>query len=358
MQPHSFVSSLDELRDDGSGQAAREVLGRMAEALAGARSVLVAAHVNPDGDALGSEVALALALRKLDKDAEVVNCDPVPEKFRGLYPEGIVRVVGEAESASLAGRFEWCVVLDTSEPGRVGILEPVIFAPGQKRLCLDHHQSRGRIPFDEHLLVSAAPATACLVLGLIDQLGVPLDRSMAQALWIALSTDTGWFRFANAGPLAFFTAARLVACDLHTERLYESIYGTQSLSRARVLGQILGKVQTELDGKLVWSYASRSLLDAHNLPVGELDGVIDSLKTVRGARVVALIVETEPGKYKASLRAVGETDVERIAREFGGGGHKKAAAFRYDLPFKRLIGELVGSVERALQELRRGGARP
>jgi phosphoesterase RecJ-like protein len=313
----------------GGGHPATEVLGEVAERVLSAKTLLISAHVNPDGDALGSEVALALGLRGLGKEAFVVNTDAVPERFRQFFGQDFVlQVPGPTEAAALPAA-DLCVLLDTSEPARCGMLKERFFAPDQARVCLDHHVCPQPVAFDAHLVVTESPSTGNLVLALLDRLGVELTREIAEAIWIALATDTGWFRFPNATPWALQDAARLVAAGVPLESLYDKIYGDYSLARVRLQGEVLAAIQTEFDEQFAWSYVSRELLEGSGLDGGELNGLVDSLKLVSGVKVFALIVELDDGGQKVSLRSRGDIDVERIARALGGGGHTKAAGFRF-----------------------------
>lgn len=338
---------LDDLTDDVSGKPARAVLAAMAAALRSGQSFLITSHVNPDGDALGSEAALAIGLQRLGKQAQVINHHGVPEKFRPLFPAGLLETASE-DTLRLLGPFDWCVVLDTAEPGRLGAVEPVVFRPGQRRMCLDHHRTPPSVRYDQQLVLVRAPATASLVLRLLDCLDVDLSRDIAQSLWIGLSTDTGWFRFANTDPTALEDAARLVSCGIDTEALYERIYGSQTLSRARLVGEVLAALRSELDGRFVWSCVDQAMLRRATVAVAELDGLVETLKSISGARIVALVVEHEPGKHKVSLRGLGDACVEPIARGFSGGGHDKAAGFKYHGPMERLMTELRNAVRSAL----------
>jgi phosphoesterase RecJ-like protein len=241
-----------------------------------------------------------------------------------------------------------CILLDTSEPARAGHLKDGIFAAGQRRICLDHHLVPAPAVFDAHLLVTEAPATGSLVLALIDRLGVPLSRDMAQALWIAIATDTGWFRFANTTPWALADAARLAEHELELEALYDRLYQEFPAPRVRILGQVLAGIHTDAGGKFVWSFLPRPALQAAGVQPADLEGIIDALKSVRGARIMAFIVEKGDQEYKVSLRARGEANVEAIARRFGGGGHAKAAGYRFQGAFEPHLALLSALVETEL----------
>ncbi len=325
-----YSSSLDALLEDLSGRPLRELMVNVAADIRSAESFLITAHVNPDGDAVGSEIALGLGLRSLGKRVSIANHHAIPDKFQPHIPEDLVAVADERWLAAAVGEFDYCIVLDTSEPDRIGRMMPVVFADGQRRMCLDHHLQEDHGAYDRHLVASQAPATGCIVLMLLDELGVAIDTPIARALWLALSTDTGWFRFSNATPRAFRDAARLVAEGVEPELLYEDLYGSYSLRRTRLLGEVLASLKTAHEGRFVWGVVSRGSLAETGVDPSELDGIIDHIRAVEGARIVALVTEVGNSRFKVSLRAKGTSVVEPLARQFGGGGHAKASGFCYD----------------------------
>jgi phosphoesterase RecJ-like protein len=171
-----------------------------------------------------------------------------------------------------------------------------------------------------------------------------LEASLSVPLWIALATDTGWFRFANTSPWALSDASRLARHGIDVESLHQRICAELSPAQARVLGSVLSRVQVEWGGRFIWSVLPRAVYAAEGLGTSDLEGMIDSLKQVRGAEVIALITEVETERYKVSLRSTAQADVEACARHFGGGGHKKAAGFRFSGTSDRLLGELLGAM--------------
>jgi phosphoesterase RecJ-like protein len=349
--PRDTASRENALKDAVSGREMGEALAGLAERVLRGRTFLVASHVNPDGDALGSAAALTLALRGLGKEARAVAAKPLPERYRPFFAEDVVTPFQSEDAGAIADLVpvDVCVLLDTSEPERAGSFRNVIFRPGQARICLDHHIARPPLSFDDHLVLTEAPATGSLVLALLDRLGASLTSEIAQALWIAIATDTGWFRFPNATPWAFRDASRLSACGLNLESLYDRIYQDSPLARTLVLGDVLARTRSELGGRFLWSFLEQSAMRERGVGIEDLDGIVDALKAVRGAEVMALIVEREPGRYKVSLRARGPADVQRVASSFGGGGHSKASGCRYEGTFEDLLAQLLARVRRELE---------
>jgi bifunctional oligoribonuclease and PAP phosphatase NrnA len=331
----------------GGAQAGR-LVAEMAGAIRGARQVLITSHVNPDGDALGSEVGLLLGLAQIGKRARVVNDHPAPEKYRFLDPRGAVEVLDHEPGPGSFPDVDLGILLDTSEPPRTGRLEKSFFRPGLRRICLDHHPGPPRALFEHHWIAPASPAAANLVLRLLDALGVTLDRSIAAALFVALATDTGWFRFANTTPLALRDAARLVAAGLDLEGLHRTIYGEFRPARVMLLGKLLSGIRLELGGKFAWSLLDRETLRGSGVALEELDGLSEELKTIGGAELVALITETERGSFKVSLRSRGALPVNGIAADFAGGGHARAAGFRISGDREAVMARIVERVRKEL----------
>jgi phosphoesterase RecJ-like protein len=338
------------LEEELGGAAAGKLVRAMAERLRAARGVLLTAHVFPDGDALGSELALALGLERLKKRVRVVNSDPAPEKYRFLDPRGKIEVVSAKRGVDLSD-VDLGVLLDTSEPSRAGLLEKSFFGEGLERMCLDHHPGPNSPLFRHHWVAEGAAATGVMVLRLLDALEVEIDPPIATALWVAIATDTGWFRFPNTTAATLRDAARLRAAGADPDDLHRRIYEESSLERLLLLGKLLSGLRSELGGRFVWSLLERRLLDEVGVGYQELDGFSEALKAARGAEVVALVVETEPGSFKVSLRARGEVAVNAIAGEFGGGGHRRAAGFRAAGDSREILARLRSKVESALARL-------
>jgi phosphoesterase RecJ-like protein len=350
------------LNEAVSGRPLDEALSRAVEAIQKATTFLLTSHVNPDGDALGSAGALGLALKALGKRVRVILGQPPPEKFKPFLPAGLIEVIPDVQDLQLLP-IDLCILLDTNEPERSGILEPVFFRPGQRRMVIDHHPPSGHPPsghppggqapagegwFDPSLIVVEAPATGNLVGAVIDRLGVPLDRQLAELLWIAIATDTGWFRFPNTTAWALADASRLVRFGLDTERIYQRVYADYTVPRARALGAILGGIKAEFGGDFLWSCLSLEVQKAEGVGLQDLDGMMDTLKSIRGARLLALLVELEREKFKVSLRSAGNAEVSGIARRFGGGGHAKAAGCRMAGKLEDVVAALRSAVTEEL----------
>ena len=336
------------IEDELGGPQAQAVVESMARRLHSARGVLITSHVQPDGDALGSELALALGLEALGKRVVVANSDPCPKKYDFLDPQRRVVVHATPTGPDDYRDLDLGVLLDTSEPERAGRVQPALLAGWRPRICLDHHVARPSPLFHDHWIAEASPSAATLVLRLLDVLSVPIDAAIALGLFVGLATDTGWFRYSNTGALALRDAARLRETGLDLEDLYRRIYEEFSSERLRVQGRFAASHRLEMDGRFAWSLIDRAMLDEAGLPAEELDGVSGDLRTIRGVAITATILEPQSGKLKVSLRSRGRVSVEGVARSFGGGGHSKAAGFRYEGNLDALLALLRPRIAAAL----------
>jgi phosphoesterase RecJ-like protein len=333
------------------GERAAAELGRIAARIREAGPIAITTHIHPDGDALGSEIALASGLRRLGKTVRVLNADPAPDKYAFLDPDRLLETAPAVGPPDL-GAFDLGILLDAGEPSRTGSLEPAFFGSRFDRICLDHHPGPSSDLFALRWIAPASPATGDLVLRLLDELGVGIDRTAATALLVAVATDTGWFRFSNTTSLALRDAARLLEAGIEIEEIHRRIYEDMGLPRTVLLGRVLAGIRTDIGGRFAWALIDHETLEGSGVPMEDLDGFTEQLKGIGGVDLVAFLVEMAPRAFKVSLRSKGSADVRAIAAAFGGGGHVKAAGFRTKGDPEEVIRALV---DRVREELARPG---
>jgi len=304
---------------------------------------LLTSHVNPDGDAIGSELGLARLLRGLGKGAVVWNRDPTPALYRPL--PGSERIhVGEEPPAGFPDMFDAVIVLECPSPDRTGLEKQLAERPV---INIDHHlgnQCYGVINWVD----SAAPAVGEMVYRLAQGLKVSLEPEVASCLYLTLVTDTGGFRFSNATAAAFEAAATLVREGAHPEQVSQWLYESQPLAVVRLLGEMLQTLQTHEAGRVATGRLTREMFARVGASPGDSEGLIDHLRSIAGVDAVALIRELEDGSHKVSLRSRGEVDVEKIARHHGGGGHRNAAGFTLKGDGEEIRGQVAAALGAAL----------
>ena len=292
-----------------------------------ADDIVLLTHIYPDGDALGSELALAEGLRALGKRVRVWNGQPPPERLRFLDAAGDVELITPSRIPSLP-ECGLLVTVDTSDPARLGDLEAYFHRSRASKAACDHHIMPRDHRFDAAWAEPRAGATGILIMDLLDALGVTPSPAAAAALFAAVAADTGWFAFSNTGVNELDAAGRLVTLGACPSSLFRRLYGNASLMRTLLLGEALASIRTECDGRFLWSCITQRQMTDKGIEYAELDGFIDHLTHVKNAGIVALIVELDSGAWKVSLRGPAQYEVNAIARRFGGGGHAKAAGYR------------------------------
>lgn len=310
-----------DVAPDADAEVNRD-LAAAAGLLRAARDVTLVAHVQPDADALGSALALGLALRQRGATVRVTFGAPAqaPQSLRGLDAADLVVAPCEVPAEP-----EVLVALDTGSRARLGCLSPRVDTAGSV-LVVDHHATNER--FGTHNLVDdRAEATAVLVLRLIDALEVPLDEPMARCLYAGLVTDTSCFRRADEGTHAI--AARLIGAGVDPGATTRVLLDTHPFGWLSMVGAVLGRARLEPSAArgLGLVHTTVRIADARGLRSEEMESVIDLVRTTAEAEVAAVFKEIDTELFSVSLRAKQSLDVSAAAAALGGGGHRLAAGF-------------------------------
>jgi bifunctional oligoribonuclease and PAP phosphatase NrnA len=314
-------------------------LGAAAALLRTATDVTLLAHVNPDADALGSALALGLALHRRGVEVRVSFGMPndVPESLRALDVAGLV-----VPAAAVPAAPELLVVLDTGSKSRLGQLADRVNATveaGGAVLVLDHHASN-TFYGTHHVVDEATEATAVLVLRLLDELGWPLEPDVARCVYAGLVTDTSSFR--RATPETHRLAARLIEAGVDPTAVARDLMDTHPFAFLQMLAGVLDRAVLEPDaaGGHGFVHTAVRLDDLIGVRIEEVESVVDVVRTTAEAEVAAVLKETSSGHWTGSLRAVGKVDVRAVAEQFGGGGHRLAAGFSADGELEDVITKL------------------
>lgn len=285
---------------------------------------VVTGHMSPDGDVLGSMSALALVLRRLGKEAVVYNKDPAPPKYAFLP------LMDELTGELPPGGFDAAFIVDCCEPERVSST----FAQDvgdAKLVAIDHHATPfDKVDFGYH--DEKAAATGILVYRLARRLGVHVDAELGQGVFVAIVTDTGNFRYSNAGPEAFSVASDLVDAGVNPHNISRHLYENEPLSKLKLLGEALSRLELSKDGRIAWMLMPDGCLDRLGATAEMLDGAVDYGRQVSGVEVSCLIRrnDDDPSQFRLSLRSKGLVDVEAVAAALGGGGHRMASGCRME----------------------------
>jgi len=291
-------------------------LTAIVQALQSSAHTLIACHVNPDGDCLGSGLALAAALRRLGRRVTVGSSDGVPATLRFLPGADAVVTAPPAAAADVAVTME-CSTID-----RAGAFEASV-AAARTIVAIDHHVER---PTYAHH-VDWDPTAAAVgeqVLAVIDALGVAVDEEIAVNLLTAVITDTGVFRYANTTPRALRTAARLVDAGASVERVVQAVYESQPLAAVRLLGRALAAVRVDAGGAVASTVLTPALFADIGASSEDASGIASMLRAIDGVSVGIMFEERAEG-VRVSIRSRWGVRADQIARALGGGGHAAAA---------------------------------
>ncbi|MDB5297753.1 MAG: nrnA [Phycisphaerales bacterium] len=302
------------------------------DALAPCKRVLVTTHVRPDGDALGSSVGLILGLRARGIEAEFLTLSRLPRKYAFVVADnGVTHHDADAGwPAALTdlSRFDALVVCDTGTWNQLPGLKERLADFAKPKLVIDHHLTQEDWA-SAKLVVTAAAAAGEVVAELLERWGVPLTPAIASALFLAITSDTGWFQYANTRPQTHRLAARLIEAGVDTDRIYQLLYQNERAERVALQARGQQSLELHAGGRLAVMRVGRADFAETRADVPDTESLINVPLQIR--TVQASILMTEPpegGPIRVSLRSKGQVDVARFAERFGGGGHARAAGLK------------------------------
>jgi phosphoesterase RecJ-like protein len=301
-----------------------EAARRLKPLLDGARTAALTTHVTADGDGIGAEICLLGHLLSRGIDARIINAEPLPAKYRFLDPDGAVEVFDAARHDAFLRDADLIFMLDNSATSRMGSLEPAIRASRATTVCIDHHNVIE--PFwKENIIDPEACATGELVFQIIKAMGGRVDRNAAQAAYVSLVTDTGYFRFSKTSPRCHEAAAEMLAAGVNPPLVYEEVFERNSPALLRLGGMAMADLRQEEGGRLAWISLTYEQVVRCRAEVEDTSDIVNDLLSIDGVKIAVLFKELEGDRTKLSFRSKGGLDVNRLAASFGGGGHTNAA---------------------------------
>jgi phosphoesterase RecJ-like protein len=311
---------------------------------------VLSTHVNPDGDGLGSEVALALWLSARGKDVTIFNDGKAPGNFDWLTGHYPIESFTPERAEAVFAEAQVLVVLDMQNKERLGRVAPYADRPGLEVAILDHHV--GEPAFGHvHVVVPEKAATGELVYDLIRREPGSLTPAMAEALYTALVTDTGSFRHSNTDPDVHTMAAELLSLGIESALIQARIHQHRHVDRLRFIGHLLQDLRTSEDGSIAWFEVTPELFARYGVDGTDTEGLVDFPRTVPGVEAVLLLTDLGDGKVKASLRSSGRVDVNAVARQLGGGGHRFAAGTTLSGTLDEARASILGALSSAVAAL-------
>ncbi len=312
---------------------------KIAALLNEAESVVILPHIQMDGDALGSSVALCTALRNAGKKAEVLIEDKIPRNIEFLNAGHCV-YESSIENPSI------CLSLDSSDEGRLG-KRAGFLKKGDTTIMVDHHKTAR--PFADYNLIDAkASSTGEIVMDIIKLMGAHIDSEIGLALYTALVTDTGRFMYSNTSKKTHMQAAELFDSGMDHNRVSLEVYQNKRMERMVLRNKILSTLEMLYGNKACIALMTEEMLEESNALMEETEGLVEELRNIEGIEIAAFLREEE-GNTKATFRSKGKYDVARIAAGFGGGGHKNSAGCVVNKPIEEFKAEVIEAIGKELE---------
>ena len=290
-------------------------------------SFLLSTHVNPDADALGSQLGFYLILKKLGKKVRVINHSVTPYNLEFLDQYNVIEKFDESVHANVFDESEVFVLLDLNQGNRIVSMEKGLRAFKGLKVCIDHHQDTENL-FDFVFGGIEYSATSEIIYDFIEETKiVELDYAIALQLYSGIMTDTGSFRFDRTSPRIHRIMAELLEKGVSPTDVYDKIYDQFKLGRVKLLGEALSSVQLDSTQKIAYMVVRREQLNQNDATEADIDGFVNYCLTIQGVQIGILFYELKDG-IKVSFRSKGEIPVNKLAKEFNGGGHTNASGIR------------------------------
>jgi phosphoesterase RecJ-like protein len=321
------------------------IVQRILEAIRQNHSFCVVGHVRPDGDCIGSQLGLTLALRNEGKKVVCWNQDPLPQKYRFLDPEGII------QPPRRGMKFDCVIATDCASFERLGSVGPFI-ARRKPLINIDHHESN-TLYGDLNWVSAREPSTGELIYRLLKAARWQVTRAIADCLFAAVSTDTGSFQYATTRPATLHTAGELVAHGADLARICDEVYQSYPLSRVRLLQHVYNRFRLTHNDRIAWFWLKQADFTRTGADRADSEGLIDHIRAIEPVIIACVFEELEPELTRVSLRSKSDkVNVNEVAAQFGGGGHPAAAGAR--IPGKPLTVQrrVLGALKKALNSTR------
>lgn len=304
---------------------------------------VISTHINPDGDAIGSELALYSFLTELNKSVWIVNTDSTPLVYSFL-PN-----VKQISSVPPSEQFDVLIVVDVGELKRIGSNLSTVLPVNKTVVCIDHHATNESFA-DYNLVEPDASATSEILYRLIKKQDMPVGKERAVCLYTGIMDDTGCFRYSNATPTAHRVAAELISEGIKVDEIYRKVYETLPEGTIHLLARVLSTLNLTPDGKIACFYVTQEMFRDTGTQPEDVEGFTDYPRSINTVEVVIFLRELEDGKTKVSLRSQNNFAVNKVAADYGGGGHKRAAGCTVDMSYDKLAKVLVEDIQKRLNK--------
>ena len=300
-------------------------------------NILITTHIKPDGDACGSVAAMYDALTALGKKVNLILLSELPEWYEFLFAEK-VPILGEDVTLEQLkqgqfAEFDLIIIIDTNSYNQLPQFDQYLKQTDKPVLVIDHHVTADGLG-DVELIDTTAAATALIVFDLLKYANWAISEKIAQALFMAVATDTGWFHFSNTDSRVYQSCADLIDAGANPTQLHHDLYQNFSYQRFKLMTAMLSTLELHLDGRFATQHLLQQDFEQTSATDKDTENLIDECQRIGTVEAAALFVQLDDGRVKCSLRSRGGIDVRKVAQKFGGGGHAMASGVHLPGPLK------------------------
>ncbi len=307
------------------------------------KKFIITTHLFSEGDAIGSELALKRFLCGLNKEAVIVNNEALPAVYRCFDTDRDVKFLRDKNVNINLNDFDAIFIVDVADWSQLGDFADMIKASSITKICIDHHASNPGYA-DINVIDKDASSAGELIFDLITHMKGEITLEVATPLYLSIATDTGWFKFSNTSAKALRICSDLINVGVKSEIIYEQLFQTKQMSYLKLLNLALGILRPECDGKVVWTKLTKEMVKSSGVPFVDTDVIMDLIRAVKDVEVVIIFREVGNRKTKVSFRSKHSVNVAKLASDFGGGGHVRAAGASINEPIDTAIGNVMSGV--------------
>ncbi|OHB49546.1 MAG: hypothetical protein A2106_06665 [Planctomycetes bacterium GWF2_40_8] len=322
---------------------------RIADIINEGGKFIITTHLFSEGDAIGSELALKRFLCGLNKDAIIVNNEALPSVYHCFDPDKDVKFLKSKGVNINLDDFDAIFIVDVADWSQLGDFADMIKASRITKICIDHHPTNSGFT-DINVIDKDASSAGELIFDLITYMHGEITLEVATPLYLSIATDTGWFKFSNTSPKALKVCSDLIKAGVKSEIIYEKLYQNKHLSYLKLLNLTLGALRSECEGHLVWTKMTKEMVKSSGVEFVDTDVIIDLIRAVNEVEVVIIFRELGEKKTKMSFRSKYTVDVSKLASDFGGGGHVRAAGASLNEPIDTVIGDVISAAKELMEE--------
>ncbi|MCF7804796.1 MAG: bifunctional oligoribonuclease/PAP phosphatase NrnA [Candidatus Marinimicrobia bacterium] len=320
------------------------------ECLEEAKRIVLTTHASPDGDGVGSEIGLFHFLRARGKTVHILNPSAMGQEYQFLDEGGNVRVYKPVEHLHLVQNADAFIILDIGDYARLQKVGDHIKQSPGKTICIDHHPQT-KHDFDHEIIDVESAATGMMVYHLIQHIDPDaMNFKIAQALYCALMTDTGSFRFSNTTSKTHRMAMKLLEFDVEPHNVYRNVYESSSVERMKLLGKVIENLEFSSDRRIAYFPVTLKMQEQVGASHQDVDGFTDFIRTLGEIEVAVMFHELNKQQTRINFRSKGSVVINQVAKHFDGGGHEFAAGAVIDKPYKKAIPIVIEEVEKAIDD--------